>query len=135
MDFRFLLDTNVLSELAKPQPSPKVLNWLTQNVAASAMPSVVLAELWRGVKSADKARRQALEDDLERLEAEMADAVIPFDAAAAREWGAYVTAKGFVKQPKGYADSQIAAIALHRGMTVVTRNEVDFPGVTTLNPF
>lgn len=40
-----------------------------------------------------------------------------------------------VSEPKGYADSLIAAIALSRGLTVVTRDTDDFPGVPTLNPF
>ena len=132
---RFLLDTNVVSELQKPAPSPKVLTWLTQNFTACAIPSVVMAEMWQGVRSAPSARRVALEAALESFEAQSGDAILAFDGAAARVWGTYVTSRGFQKQPKGYADSQIAAIAIANDLMVVTRNEDDFPGVATLNPF
>jgi predicted nucleic acid-binding protein len=50
-------------------------------------------------------------------------------------WETYVTSRGFQRQPKDYADSQIAALALANALTVVTRNQDDFPCVPTLNPF
>ena len=60
------------------------------------------------------------------------DRILPFDEAAARRWGLLHAELGYTN-----SDLQIAAIALHRSLTVVTRNVRDFAptGVTVLNPF
>jgi predicted nucleic acid-binding protein len=61
--------------------------------------------------------------------------VVPFDAEAAKVWGEYVSRPALKQKPRGYPDTQIAAIALSRGLIVVTRNTQDFPEVSVLNPF
>ena len=132
---KFLLDTNVISEADKDAPSAKVMTWLTQNIAACGVPVVALAERWRGALSAPGKKRPELVRRLEAFEREAADVIIPLDSAAARAWAEYVTSQQFQRHATGYADSLIAAIALSRGLVVVTRNVSDFPGVTTFNPF
>ncbi len=66
---------------------------------------------------------------------EFGETVVPFDAEAAKVWGEYVSRPALKQKPRSYPDTQIAAIALSRGFTVVTRNTQDFPEVPVLNPF
>lgn len=63
------------------------------------------------------------------------ETIVPFDTAAARTWGEYISRPALKQKPRGYPDTQIAAIALSRGLTIVTRNMADFPEVPVLNPF
>jgi toxin FitB len=132
---RFLLDTNVISEVAKPRPSPKVLNWLLQHEANSGVPAIAIAERYQGANEAEPERRMKLLAEVDWFVTTQTERIVPFDAPAAKAWGEYVANGNLRGTPRGYADSQIAAIALARGMTVVTRNTVDFPDVATLNPW
>ena len=132
---RFLLDTNIISEAGKPHPHPKVLNWLLAHEAACGIPSVALAERYQGAYLTGTLRREKLLGEIATFLEEAADRIVPFDAAAASAWGEYVTRPALRKNPKSYPDTQIAAIALSRNLTVVTRNTDDFPEVPTINPF
>lgn len=132
---RFLLDTNILGEAGKKNPHPKVLNWLLAHEAASAVPSVVLAECYQGAHDAPREKRVRLLAELDSLVNESPHRIIPFDEKAAQVWGEYVSRPELKNKPRGYPDTQIAAIALSRGLTVVTRNTTDFPEVDVLNPF
>jgi predicted nucleic acid-binding protein len=133
---RFLLDTNVISEVGKPRPNSRVLNWLLEHEAASGVPSVALAERYQGAHSvASAARRNELLAELDALVAEAPERIVVFDAAAARVWGEYVDRPALRRKIRSYPDTQIAAIALAHGLTVVTRNTDDFPEVATLNPW
>lgn len=132
---RFLLDTNVLSEAGKKHPHPKVLHWLLAHESASGVPSVALAERYHGAQNAAKEQRVRLLAELDALVAEAPEKIVPFDTKAARVWGEYVSRPALKQQPRGYPDTQIAAIALSRGLTLVTRNTRAFPEVPVLNPF
>jgi hypothetical protein len=131
---KFLLDTNILSEVRKPKPHGGVLAWFMANHSATfATPSIALFELQMG---AEKIRKQ----DPYRAEVfdfwagRIAGAnVLPLDAAAARE-----TARLMSKQPTVLLlDAMIAAIAKVNGFTVATRNTRDFERfeVPLVNPF
>ncbi len=132
---RFLLDTNVITEVAKPRPNARVLNWLLAHEAASGIPSIAVAERYQGAHNAPKELRVRLLSEVDRFIHEFGETVVPFDAEAAKVWGEYVSRPAVKQQPRGYPDTQIAAIALSRGLTVVTRNTQDFPEVPVLNPF
>ena len=133
---RFLLDTNILSESGKPRPDARVLNWLQAHESASGVPSVVLAERYQGAHGASSTtRRIALLAELDALVRESPERIVPFDAEAARIWGEYVARPALKQKPRSYPDTQIAAIALSRGLTLVTRNTSDFPEVPIINPF
>lgn len=133
---RFLLDTNVISEAGKRQPSPKVLNWLLAHESASLIPAIVLAERYQGAEACpERERRLRLLAELDAFCEQQASRIADFDAAAARAWAAYVNQPELRATPPNYPDSQIAAIAIARGLVVVTRNTADFPGVQTLDPF
>jgi predicted nucleic acid-binding protein len=132
---RFLLDTNIISEAGKKHPDPKVLNWLLAHEAASAVPSVALAERYKGAHQAPKEQRVRLLAELDLLVSEAPQKILPFDEKAAQVWGEYVSRPALKNKPRNYPDTQIAAIALSRDLTVVTRNTQDFPEVPLINPF
>lgn len=132
---RFLLDTNILSEIRKPRPHGGALAWFTAHESAGfATPVIALFELQMGVEQLrhqDPERASRFEFWIERLEA--GSDVLSFDAAASRE-----TARLLNKQPMGLmADAMIAAIAKVNGLTLATRNTRDFErfGVPLVNPF
>ena len=132
---RFLLDTNIVTESAKPRPDSRVMNWLLAHELASGVPSIVIAELYFGACDAPKERRAGLITEIERFIRDFGETIIPFDTEAAKVWGEYVARPVLKQKPKSYPDTQIAAIAISRGLTVVTRNTKDFPEVPVLNPF
>jgi len=75
---------------------------------------------------------ELLDSWLETVANSFRDRVLPFDEAAAKHWGVLHAELGYTN-----SDLQIAAIAIHHGLAVVTRNVRDFAatGVTVLNPF
>jgi predicted nucleic acid-binding protein len=132
----FLIDTVVLSELRKRQRDPSVEKWIGGQRAADLYISVVtVGEIERGI--ALRARKDPefvgeLVGWLDRVLALYGDRILPFDLRSARRWGRLSAALG-----NDSADLMIAATALERGLTVVTRNLAHFEptGVPTLNPF
>jgi len=134
---RYLIDTNVLSELRKgPRAHPSVRRWFEAVEDEAVFTSVlVLGELRRGVESIrrrDPVAAAALEQWLARLREQFADRVLPIDAATAERWG-----RLNVPDPVPTVDGLLAATALEHGMTLVTRNarDVERTGVPTSNPF
>jgi predicted nucleic acid-binding protein len=136
---RYLLDTNIISNIVKPTPSESLMAWMTaQNDDDLFIASFTVAELRRGVleKPAGK-RRDQLEAWFfgpEGPQALFAGRVLPFDEGAALIW-ARLMADGKAKgRPRSALDTIIAAVAEANGCTVVTDNEKDFAGMQTLNP-
>lgn len=132
----YLLDTNVLSEGMRPQPDSRVIEWLNTHQEESAISSLTLAELARGAEAvADGKGKNELLRLLRFMQEDFADAILPFDDAAAWEWARYCKRA----KDEGYTmtvmDSLIAATALANDLTVVTRNIADFPGLAVVNPF
>jgi len=132
---RYLLDTNVVSEMRKPKPHGGVSAWLaTLRNEQVALPAVTLGELQAGVELTrrhDPAKAGAIEAWVDQLEA--AYEVLPMDAAAFREWGRLMHGKS----GDLIEDAMIAAIARIHGLAVATRNEADFKhfNVEVMNPF
>lgn len=132
----WLIDTNVLSALRRPDRAPQVARWMRAQPPDLLFLSVItLGEIERGIQLQDP-RNPAFAADLrawmDRTELLFADRILPFDAAAARIWGRLSARLGHPG-----ADLMIAATALTRGATVVTGNAADFAptGVPVLNPF
>ena len=136
---RFLLDTNILSEIAKPSPSASLVAWMSeQNDEDLFIASLTVAEILRGVleKPAGK-RRDQLEawfSGPEGPQALFAGRVLPFDEAAGLIWGRLMAAGKTAGGPRSALDTIIAAVAEANGCVVVTNNEKDFPDVECINP-
>ncbi len=130
-----LLDTNVLSELMRPQPAVVVLNWFAQQRDAKFYTSAITqAELLLGVALLPSGkRRNALADAVERMfDQDFAGCCLPFDELAAHEYAALVAVRSKAGLPISTEEAQIAAIALQKGMALATRNTKDFLGIGKL---
>jgi predicted nucleic acid-binding protein len=136
---RYLLDTNILSDIAKPAPSPALLAWMSEQVDEDLfIASLTVAEIRRAVleKPAGK-RRDALEawfSGPEGPQALFAGRVLPFDEAAARIWARLMVDGAKKGRPRSALDTIIAAVAEAHGCTVMTDNERDFADVKAINP-
>jgi len=136
---RYLLDTNILSNITKPTPSEQLIAWMTEQVDADLfITSLTIAAIWRGVleKPAGKRRDQlqawfAGPEGPQRL---FAGRVLSFDEKAGLIW-ARLMADGKAKgRPRSSLDAIIAAVAEANDCVVVTDNEKDFAGIEILNP-
>lgn len=136
---KYLLDTCVLSELVKPRPESRVLDWINARAESELFVAAMsLAELHRGVARLPASRRKnELSAWLGQLEDGFGERVLPFAQETAGYWGemcARVEAQG---RSMAAFDSIIAAVALQHGLTLVTRNEPDFAAapVVVINPW
>ena len=134
---RWLLDTNVLSELRKgTRGDPAVRRWFKAQSNAEHFTSVlVLGEIRRGIelkRRRDPKGAAALDTWASRLETDFASRILPVDAAVADRWGRLTESDAL---PAGAG--LLAATALVHDLIVVTRNVGDFArsGVQVVNPF
>lgn len=134
----FLVDTNVLSELARARPEPKVVQWLRENEASLYLSTVTIGEIRRGIERLPTGERKtALLTWLSGLCRRMEGRVLSFNTATAHVWGQLLA----TWERKGITipslDGQIAATAHRHGLTIVTRNLTDFQatGLKLFNPF
>lgn len=136
----FLLDTNVISETIRTEPEAAVLRWLEAQVPSELfLASQTIGELIRGackLPGSAKQRRllQWIENDLTH---QFEGRIVPFDDHAARFWGRLMGDGDRAGRTPAAADAQIAAVALVRSLTLVTRNTRDFStlGVDLVNPW
>jgi len=132
---KFLLDSNVVSELRKPRPHGAVLAWLNDKQDEQLfLSAVTLGEVQAGIERTrrqDPAKANEIELWLDRL----ADSyqILPMDTPCFREWGRLMDQK----PDQLLEDGMVAATARIHGLTVVTRKERDFRqfDVRILNPF
>jgi len=136
---RFLLDTNIISNVIKPAPSGSLLAWMSeQSDQYLFIASLTVAEIRRGAleKPAGRARDR-LEAWLNGPEGPLAlfaGRVLPFAETAGLIW-ARLMADGKARgRPRSALDTIIAAVAEANGCVVVTDHEKDFAGIETLNP-
>jgi predicted nucleic acid-binding protein len=136
---RYLLDTNIISNVTKPNPSPSLLTWMAGQVDHDLFISALtVAEIQRGLLEKPKGKRRALLEAWftgpEGPQALFAGRVLPFDEKAALVW-ARLMAEGTAKgRPRSALDMIIAAVAEAHGCVVVTDNEKDFIGLNSVNP-
>ncbi len=134
-----ILDTNVVSEPGKPQPSERVLRWFTQFSSELYVTAITQAEMHYGFLRlpAGKKRTALIEQARQIFTADFAGRVLPFDSSAAEEFAAIAAEREKAGLEVKIFDSQIAAIARTHGASVATRDTKDFlhTGVTLINPW
>ncbi len=123
----WLLDTNTLSELLKPEPFAGLLDWHEANEAMTAISAITIGELNYGIGLLpDSRRRRQLEHALKFLREDYAGKILEFTEGVAVEWGRLRATAQKRGRKLSVLDSQIEATAIHYGLMVVTRNEKDF---------
>ena len=135
-----VLDTNVLSELMRPEPAATVLRWIDSKAAEELFTSAItMAEILHGIERLpDGRRKHSLHTHaMAMFEHDFADRILPFDAYAALHYSTLVTAREQSGKPVGLADAQIAAICRAQQAKLATRNVKDFEGtgVDIINPW
>ena len=135
-----VLDTNVASELMRPEPASEVPNWISERDATEMfLTAVSEAELLYGIAIIPAGRRRdMLAAAMTRwLDLGFSERILPFDSSAARAYAEIASEKRRAGRPIGEADCQIAAISHSRGAVLVTRNVRDFEGtgVDVVNPW
>lgn len=136
---RYLLDTNIISNVTKPSPAESLLAWMAdQNDEDLYIASLTVAEIRRGIleKPAGR-RRNDLEDwfgSPEGPQALFAGRILSFDEPAALTWARLMADGKASGRPRSALDTIIAAVAEANGCVVVTDNEKDFPGIEIVNP-
>jgi predicted nucleic acid-binding protein len=133
----YLVDTNVLSELRRKMPDPRVVAWFQQRPATTLYLSVLtLGEIRKGISNiTDAKRRRVLLDWLQaELPAFFTGRILPIDANVAHRWGQLLAD---ASRPLPAIDSLLAATAQEHNLVLVTRNEKDFAGLAmeVINPW
>ncbi len=132
----YLLDTNIISEARRARGSVQVKEWIASTPSDELYLGVlVIGEIRRGIERLhrrDPARAAMYEHWLTQLCREFRGRILPITAEIAEEWG-----RMNFPDPIPTVDGLMAATARVHGLTVVTRNTVDFirTGVRLLNPF
>jgi len=136
---RYLLDTNIISNVTKPNPSTALLAWMAEQTDNDLFISALtVGEIRRGLLEKSAGKKRALLEAWfvgpEGPQALFAGRVLAFDEKAGLIWAQLMadgTARG---RPRSALDMIIAAIADANGCVVVTDNEKDFTGLKFVNP-
>ena len=135
-----VVDTNVLSDLWRVAPDPKVLAWMDAQVVETLfLSAITVAELRFGVAAMPPGKRRTIYQ--ERLEREVLPAfagrVLPFDLDASKAYGELMAQARAAGLAIGNADGYIAATAAARGLMVATRDTSPFKaaGLAVIDPW
>jgi predicted nucleic acid-binding protein len=137
---RYLLDTNVISDVTKPAPSELLTSWLGgQRDDDLFISTITVAEVRRGIlELPDGAKRRQLEKWFGGADGPVAlfsGRILSFDLEAALTWARLMAEGSIAGRPRSPTDMMIAAIAMAGAFVVVTGNERHFSGVVNfLNP-
>ena len=134
-----MLDTNMFSEMMRPEPERKIADWIVRQPSDELFTAAVCqAEILSGLAVMPSGRRRTgLEAAARAMFADDFDGrILPFDTEAASAYAEVLAARRAAGWPDGTVDLMLAAIARVRGASVVTRNVVDFEGVgvAVVNP-
>lgn len=136
---RYLLDTNIISNVTKPRPSGPPVTWTAEQTDEDLfLSALTIAEIWRGVVSKPAGRKR---EELERWffgpegpRSLFAGRVPSFDEPAALIWARLMAEGTAAGRPRSALDMIIAATAEANGGIAVTDDESDFAGIGILNP-
>jgi toxin FitB len=135
-----VLDTNLVSELMRPGPNPRVLAWVAaQPLDEVAIATITLMEVRLGIAVLPRGQRRAELDRRFRqfLAQGFPDRILPFDPAAADACAGIRAARKGMGRPITTEDGMIAAVAEAHGAAVATRDTRGFEGcgITVVNPW
>lgn len=136
---RYLLDTNIVSEWAKPLPAASLREWMAaQQRDFLFIASLSVAEIQRGILELPQGRRR---DQLAKWfvgpkgpQTLFAERILAFDEEAALIWGRLMAEGKATGRPRSGLDMILAAVAEANDCIVVTANEKDFLGIPFVNP-
>jgi predicted nucleic acid-binding protein len=137
----YLLDTNVISELMKARPARSVADWIVSTPEELMHLSVItIGEIRKGIDLLDEnePKRSTLQSWLDHdLRVRFAGRLLSFDEWVAERWGQIEAVAKRQRVTLPTIDAQLAATALHHGLTFVTRNTADvrLTGVPLFNPW
>ena len=134
-----VLDTNVVSELMRPEPDPQIAMWVrSRDRQELCTTSVTLAEVRYGItRLPDGRRKEILLAAADDIFGTFADQVLPVDAAAAEQYAVIASSRERAGRPISGFDALIASVCKSRGATLATRNLPDFEGtgIDLVNPW
>lgn len=136
---RYLLDTNIISNVVKPKPSASLLEWMSIVPDEDLfIASLTVAEIRRGILETPRGRkRDALDawfSGSEGPQALFAGRVLPFDDRAGLIWAELMADGKAAGRTRSALDMIVAAVAMANGCVVATDNERDFSGIAIVNP-
>ena len=135
-----ILDTNVLSELMRPQPNEFVLQWIAKYQASSLfITALTQAEILYGLELLPKGKRRTALKQAARamFDLDFAQRILDFNSDAAQQFAAIAAKRKKIGRPISQIDAQIAAIAKSHNATLATRNVADFTEceINIINPW
>jgi len=134
-----VLDTNVVSELMRPEPAPAVLAWIQRSSGYGLYTTAVtIAEIRYGIaRLPEGRRRQSLHQAADEIFAAFPRQVLLFDLASASAYADIVASREKQGNPISGFDAQIAAICRSQAASLATRNTRDFvdTGISLLDPW
>ncbi len=132
----YLVNANVLSEATKPDPNPRVIEWLRRHERSLSVDPVILGEITFGILLLPRGKRRArlqrwFDDGVRRVHC------LPWDADTGCRWAQLLADLRSSGRSMPIKDSLIAATALVHRLTIATRNRRDFEraGVEVADPF
>lgn len=136
---RYLLDTNIISNVIKPKPSESLLTWMAvQQDDDLFIASLTVAEIRRGILEKPRGKKRDALDAWfagpEGPQALFAGRILAFDDKAALIWARLMAEGKAAGRPRSGLDMIIAAVADAYECVVVTDNEKDFAGLQVINP-
>ena len=126
-----VVDTNVLSEVMRPNPSARVVNWIERQSADELFTTAItVGEIYYGIQLLPKGKRR---DNLFAaaeviFNHDFRDRALAFTAEAARIFSEIYARRRLAGRRVGQSDAQIAAITRLHGATLATHNVADFEG-------
>ncbi len=136
---RYLLDTNIISNVVKARPSEPLLKWMSkQHDEELFITSLTMAEIHRGILEMPSGRKRESLDDWfsgpDGPRALFAGRILAFEDEAGLIWARLMAEGKTVGRPRSALDMIIAAVALANACVIVTDNEKDFVGLDVINP-
>lgn len=136
---RYLLDTNIISNVTKPEPSDALITWMAvKHDEDLFIASLTVAEIRRGILEKPSGRKRDLLEAWfsgpEGPQALFAGRILNFDETAALHWARLMAEGKATGRPRSGLDMIIAAIAEANDCVVSTDNERDFAGLRFVNP-